>query len=397
MKIGGVIAEFNPFHSGHAALCASARRAGVTHLVAVMSGNFVQRGDLAITDKRVRAACALSCGVDLVLELPLPWAMATAQVFARGAVGALAACGCVDVLTFGSECGQESVLRDLAAGVDCPSVQERLRALLPLGLTYAKTRQQAVREVLGDGLAGHLASPNDLLGIEYLRQAGALGWEPEMLLTKRRGVSHDAGQPAGEYASASWLRANAASFDDLARYMPSPCLELLTAAERDGLFPADKSKLDSAILSHLRRLSRQELSRLPDLSEGLENRLYSAIRCARTVAELELAVKTKRYTLARVRRLILSAFLDIQKGDSAGVPPYLRVVGLNAKGGQILRVMGRTATLPVDSSLARLSLLQGRCKQLAALEERATDLYSLALPTPLPCGYEKSARVVVVN
>jgi len=224
VKIGGVIAEFNPFHIGHAALCARARRAGVTHLVAVMSGNFVQRGDFAITDKRVRAACALSSGVDLVIELPLPWAMATAQTFARGAVGALAACGCVQMLTFGSECGQKEVLSNLAVAIDSPGVESRLRDILPRGLTYAKARQQAAREVLGNTLADHLSSPNDLLGIEYLRQAKALGWDPEILLTKRRGVSHDAQRPADGYASASWLRSRAGNLDDLASYMPSPAL-----------------------------------------------------------------------------------------------------------------------------------------------------------------------------
>ena len=395
MKIGGVIAEFNPFHNGHAALCAAARERGVTHLVAVMSGNFVQRGDFAITDKRVRTASALSAGVDLVLELPLPWAMSTAQTFARGGAGVLAACGCIEVLAFGSECGEVAVLRELAGAIDCPAVEDRLRALLPLGLTYAKARQQAAQEALGDDLAGRLASPNDLLGIEYLRQARALGWNPEIFLVKRKGVSHDAKRPAGGYASASWLRARAGEgLSALSEFMPDACTGLLEEAGREGLFPADKARMENAILSQLRRLSREELSRLPDLSEGLENRLYNAARSACTVSALYGAVKTKRYTLARVRRLALSAFLGIQQEDAKGVPPYLRVLGLNAKGEEILGRIKQTATLPLDASLARLSRLGGRCKAIAALEERATDLYSLALPKPLPCGYEKTAPLV---
>jgi len=394
MKIGGVIAEFNPFHNGHAALCIAARESGVTHLIAVMSGNFVQRGDFAITDKRVRAACAISGGVDLVLELPLPWAMATAQIFARGGVGALAACGCVDVLTFGSECAEEKTLRTLAEVIDCLPVEERLRSLLPLGITYAKAREQAVREVLGDDLAQHLTSPNDLLGIEYLRQAAVLGWEPEIALVRRRGVSHDAERPEGGYASASWLRARAAEgMHTFSEYMPASCVELLEAARSKGLFPANKFRLDAAILSHLRRLSREELSCLPDLSEGLENRFYQAIRGAGTLTGLEGAIKTKRYTMARVRRLILNGFLGIQKEDARGAVPYLRVLGIGAKGEEILGRMKKTATLPADASLARLSRLGERCKRISDLEERAADLYGLALPEPLPCGYEKSARV----
>ncbi|MCL2857988.1 MAG: nucleotidyltransferase family protein [Oscillospiraceae bacterium] len=394
MRIGGVITEFNPFHNGHAALCAGARAGGVTHLIAVMSGNFVQRGGLAITDKRVRAACALACGVDLVIELPLPWAMSGAQTFARGGVGLLAACGCVEVLTFGSESGQLEPLRVLAAEIDCPSVESRLRELLPQGLTYAKARELAAREVLGDELAGRLSSPNDLLGIEYLRAARATGWQPEVSIIKRLGVGHDAGRPKGGYASASYLRSVAGEgLAVLQEYIPPACLELLQKAESQGLYPADKSALEGAILAHLRRQSREELSRLPDLSEGLENRLYSAIRTAATTHELEAAVKTKRYTMARVRRLVLSAFLGVTQKNALGTPPYLRVVGLNERGDEILAKMKKTATLPVSSSLARLSGHSRRAGEVAALEERATDLYGLALPTPLLCGYEKTARV----
>ena len=395
MKIGGTVAEFNPFHNGHAALCAAARARGVTHLVAVMSGNFVQRGDFAITDKRVRAACALACGVDLVLELPLPWAMSTAQTFARGGAGALAACGCVDVLTFGSECGQEQVLRDLAAAIAYPAVETRLRELLPTGLTYAKARELAVRQTLGDTLADHLASPNDLLGIEYLRAASPLGWNPEIMLTRRQGVSHDANAPQGGYASASYLRERAGEgLSALSRFIPGASADILAKAEADGLFPAGKQKMQTAILAHLRRLGREELSHLPDISEGLENRLHAAIRAADSLASLESAVKTKRYTLARVRRLILSAFLGLRKEDAQGTPPYLRVLGLNERGSEILGRMKSTATLPLDASLARISRLGGRCQATAAIEERATDLYALALPAPLPCGYEKTAPLV---
>ncbi|MCL2857510.1 MAG: nucleotidyltransferase family protein [Oscillospiraceae bacterium] len=394
MKIGGVITEFNPFHNGHAALCAGAQAGGVTHLIAVMSGNFVQRGGLSITDKRVRAACALACGVDLVIELPLPWAMSGAQTFARGGVGLLAACGCVEVLTFGSESGELEPLKALAAEIDCPAVEERLRELLPTGLTYAKARELAAREVLGDKLAGRLSSPNDLLGIEYLRAAREVGWQPEVSLIKRLGVGHNDGRPNGEYASASYLRSVAdQGLAALEEFIPAVCLELLEKAESQGLYPAKQSALEVAILAHLRRLSREDLARLPDLSEGLENRLYGAIRTATTIDELATAVKTKRYTLARVRRLIFSAFLGIEKEHTRGAPPYLRVIGLNERGDEILARMKKTATLPVSSSLARLSDASPRAGKIAALEERATDLYGFALPDPLPCGYEKTARV----
>ncbi|MCL2580698.1 MAG: nucleotidyltransferase family protein [Oscillospiraceae bacterium] len=395
MKIGGVVAEFNPFHNAHAAVCAAARQTGVTHMVAVMSGNFVQRGDFAVTDKRVRAACALAGGIDLVLEIPLPWAMATAQTFARGGIGLLAGCGCVDLLTFGSESADLPSLQALAQGIDSPALEARLREILPTGQTYAKARELAAREVLGDALAGRLSSPNDLLGIEYLRAANALGWNPEILLVKRKGVAHDAGKPSGGYASASYLRDQTLDFDTLARFIPPQSLTLLKQAADDGLYPADKSKLETATLAHLRRLSRADLANLPDISEGLENRLYAAIRNAGSTAGLAGAIKTKRYTLARVRRLILSGFLGLRRENSAGLPPYARILGLNTRGEEILEKMKKTATLPVDASLARLARVNDRCKTIAGLEELAGDLYALTLPMPRACGFEKKAKLAV--
>jgi len=391
VKIGGVIAEFNPFHNGHAALAASAREKGITHLVAVMSGNFVQRGDIAIAEKRVRAACALSAGFDLILELPMAWSMAPAPVFARGGVGVLAACGCVETLCFGSESGDAALLEALAHSVNDPRVESALRARLTSGATFAKARQQAVEEVYGEQLSAHLKNPNDLLGVEYLRQARALGWNPQVVVVRRLGVSHDASAPQGRIASASWLRSHGDNLSMLSRYIPDSCAQVLAVARQDGLFPARLQTLETAILARLRTLTPEELARLPDLSEGLENRFYDAIRSARSLEELAFMVKTKRYTMARIRRLILSAFLGIQPEDSAGTPPYLHILGFNQRGREILAEIGKHATLPCEASLARLEKLGGRCQATAQLESRTTDLYGLALPNPLPCGYDMLA------
>jgi predicted nucleotidyltransferase len=388
VKIGGVVAEFNPFHNGHAALAASIRQKGITHLVAVMSGNFVQRGDIAITEKRVRAACALSAGFDLVLELPVAWSMAPAPTFARGGVGLLAACGCVEALCFGSESGDAALLKALADSVNDPRVEDVLRTRLASGMTFAKARQQAVEEVYGTELSSHLKNPNDLLGVEYLRQAKALGWNPNLMVVRRQGVFHDALAPQGRIASASWLRAHGENRALLARYIPASCAALLDVAREDGLFPARPEMLETAILARLRRLEPKELARLPDLSEGLENRFYTAIRSAGTLGELAFSLKTKRYTMARIRRLILSAFLDLGPRDSTGTPPYLHILGFNQRGREILAEIGKHSSLPCQASLARLEKLGGRCKETAGLESRTTDLYGLALPKPLPCGYD---------
>ena len=392
--ITGIVAEFNPFHSGHAALIRAAVQGGSDGVVAVMSGNYVQRGSPAITDKRVRAKAALLCGVDLVLELPLAYATAPAQRFARGAISLLAATGRVDTLTFGSECGDLSTLQALAAAVEDKAVVAEMKRLLAGGMTFARARELAVAGGTGPVLAAALAAPNNLLGVEYLRAAATIGWQPRVTTLRRQGAAHDSSDPRDGFASGSFLRQHAGDFALLCRYLPEQAALVLADALAAGLYPADPSRLETAILAHLRRLGPDELKRLPDLSEGLENRLLAVIRTAPTLEELESALKTKRYTMARVRRLILSAFLGLTREDSHLPIPYIRVLGFTPRGKEILSEMKGSCKLPVSTSLARLRSLGGGCERFAALEETSTDLYALCLRQPVPCGYEYSASAV---
>ena len=395
MKTAGIVAEFNPFHNGHAALIHAAREGGATHVAAVMSGNFCQRGSLAVTDKRIRTRCALLGGVDLVLELPLPWATATAQRFGAGAVALLAGTGCVDMLCFGSECGDTAALEQAAGAVDDPALRAPLAQGLEQGLTFARARQLAVGSVAGPQAARLLAHPNNALAVEYLRGARQIGWRPELFTIARRGAAHDAPQPEGAFASASHLRTIALDFSALARFMPAPCAALLEDAHSRGLYAADPAKLETAVLARLRCLAPGALRELPDLSEGLENRLYNAIRTAASLEELYALAKTKRYTLARIRRLVLHAFLGVTARDIQQSPPYLRILGFNGAGREILSRM--LPSLPADTRLARLRERGDACRRLAELEERATDLYTLALPRPRPCGYELRAGGVYIK
>jgi predicted nucleotidyltransferase len=174
-------------------------------------------------------------------------------------------------------------------------------------------------------------------------------------------------------------------------HVPAKALEVYAEAAQNGLMPADPAKLELAILSHLRRLKTDELAGLPDISEGLEHRLYAAIRESATLDELEQRLKTKRYTMARVRRLILSAFLGITARDNETLPPYIRALGFTEKGRALLPKKGR---LPFHTSLAALRRKGGACERFADLEETATDIYGLILPKPLNCGYEYTASGV---
>ena len=174
MKIAGIIAEYNPFHRGHAYHLEKTRELGADRIVCVMSGNFTQRGDVAVTSKWARAEMALHHGADLVVELPLTFSLASAERFARGGVALLEALGCVDTVSFGSESGDLATLQAVASFLDSGAWEEELPALLSEGISYAAARQQAVRRHWGEA-AEVLSSPNDTLGIEYLRSISALG------------------------------------------------------------------------------------------------------------------------------------------------------------------------------------------------------------------------------
>ena len=184
MSTAGIVAEYNPFHNGHAYHIARTRENGASAVVCVMSSWFVQRGETALMHPNARARMALMNGADLVVSLPVPWACAAAQTFARVAVGLLDAMGCVDTLSFGSECADVSLLRAASRAVDDYTVRESLRANLLSGVSFASARQRAVEE-LDPRVASVLSSPNDTLAVEYIRAIDTL--KSELVRRQARG------------------------------------------------------------------------------------------------------------------------------------------------------------------------------------------------------------------
>ena len=199
MAVAGIIAEYNPFHRGHAWQIQEVRRrlGADTAVVACMSGNFVQRGDFAILAKHPRAEAALAGGVDLVLELPTPWSAATAERFAWGAVFILSALGCVDTLAFGSECGELPPLERCAAALREPRLDKELRRRMGEGLSYAAARQQGVEALYGPEAAVPLARPNDTLAVQYLVELAKVGGSIRPFTIPRQGAGHDSASPCG--------------------------------------------------------------------------------------------------------------------------------------------------------------------------------------------------------
>ena len=396
MTVAAIAAEYNPFHNGHAYHIAKTREAGATHIVAIMSGNFTQRGTPAVAEKRARVRSALAGGADLIIELPLPYAMATAQRFALGVAGIAEGMGCVDVLSFGSESGYLSILKAAADAVDSAPVCEHMAGLLATGMTFARARQQAVSALCGDEVAEMLGSPNDALAVEYIRQLKAVGSRIVPFAVVRQGVRHDDAAARGEIASASFLRAlmHSGGVASVADFMPRASHAALLAGARESLLPFDETRLGAMMLATLRRMTAEELSRVPDLSEGLENRIHAAIRQACSVEEIYALAKSKRYTAARIRRVVMSAFLGLESAYGEQKPPYVRVLGFNARGREVLSRMKETATLPVSDSLAYLGRVNEVCTAFVELEARTTDMYLLGLPVIRPCGYDYVADSV---
>lgn len=397
--IAAVTAEYNPFHNGHAYQIARTREAGATHIVAVLGGNYLQRGEPALFEKRVRTHAALLGGADLVVELPLPRAMATAERFAGGSVALMQALGCVDMMSFGAENTLEELMPAVRALLDEAALGPAIRRHQEGGRTFAAARQLALAEQLGRSGAAVLERPNNILAIEYCKAAARLSFTPRLLAVPRFGAQHNSAVIRGSFASASALREIVLSdgVDALAPYVPRAVLEIYRANERRGLLPVRHGALESAMLPVLRRMTREDCATLPDLSEGLENRLYGAIRMATSLEGLYAAAKTKRYTASRIRRMALSAYLGLTERDATAPPPYLRVLGLNRHGIEVLAIAKETASLPLGSSLARLERQNAECARIARLEAISTDLYTLLLPRALPCGYEYTCKPVILK
>lgn len=392
MLTAGIVCEYNPFHRGHAYLIDRLRAQGATHVAVVMSGNFVQRGEAAVLTKHARARQALLCGADLVAELPLPWAVAGAERFALGGIALLDALG-ADVVGFGSECGNVERLRAASDALSSPLLRDAMRGELQKGATFAAARQSAVERLFGGETAGLLRDPNNILGIEYLRAIGRLGSRMEPVTVRRAGSAHDA-EDGGVFCSSRQVRSLLKSGGDCSSLMPAPAYAALREELAAGRAPADLFLAERAVLAKLRCMREADFAALPDLSEGLENRLLGAVRRATGLEELYSLVKTKRYPLARIRRIALSAFLGLKASDAAGTPPYLRILGIGERGPEILRAARDSAKLPVVSRASELAALDGRAGEIAALESRAADLYALCLPKAAPCGLDRAEKLV---
>ena len=345
-----------------------------------MSSDFVQRGDAAVLPKHLRAKAAVLGGADVVLELPAPYALRSAEGFAQSAVDILLGTGVLTDLSFGAEDADPKLLRETASLLlEHQTVQDTLLHL-KTGISYAAARERALYARVKEK-AEILQKPNNILAVEYCKALVRRESEVNILPIQRKGAGHDQGAE-GEFASASHIREllRDGKTDEALPYLPETTIAILKEAEESGRALLDQSRLENAMLSALVRLNADDLAALPDANEGLDNRLLEAIRKGRTIEEICAQAKTKRYALSRIRRMIFCAYLGITKEESQTLPPYVRVLAFNDKGREVLKAARKQATLPLITKPAHAFDLGGDARKIFEREALACDLYHLALP-----------------
>lgn len=387
MTISGVICEYNPFHNGHKYMLDCMREDGSSHIVCIMSGNFVQRGEFAFCDKYLRGEMAVKNGADLVIELPLPYSVGTAETFARGSVGMLSKLNCVNRLYFGSE-SPKQILEDCLDESD--DFKKRLKALLNEGLSYPTAYSSALNNQ-------SIATPNNVLAIEYMKQLKLLNSEIEPRAIIRKGVSHDSNETKENFASASALRKMISSGENYNDFLPENCKEIIGNALENGELPSDMYKIQLGILSKLRFMSAEDFCSIADVNEGLEYRIEKAVYQGTSIDEIYKNIKTRRYTNAKIRRIILCAYLGIKKDMQKELPDYVNVLACNGKGIEIIKEIKNNSGVEVITKHGEYEQLSEKDKSLYDFTQMCDNQFALALPKVKKCFYNRERKFKLVE
>lgn len=380
MKTAAIISEYNPFHKGHEYQIRKTREeTGATHILALMSGNFVQRGNPALVDKYRRAEMALLGGADLVLELPVPFALSSAEFFAEGAVRILDALHGVDLLSFGSEAGDLAPLQKIAhiLSAEPPVYQAHLQEALAKGLSYPVARSEALLAYDASLDPAMAKSPNNILGIEYLKALIRLGSPITPYTLRRQGKGyHDQTLQEEQFASATALRKGILDDASWHGFIPSAVANTLGDLKTAG-YPFVTEEDFRPLLLYRLLLEGHDLARLPDAQEGLDQRILSKLSHLReeTLAEFLQEIKTKRYTHTRISRILFQFLLGLDQADLARLrrttPPSVKILACNERGREILASVRKTRTLDLRHNFSRT------LDEFQKADQRASQVYAL--------------------
>lgn len=389
-RVLGIIAEYNPFHNGHLYHIARTKQeTNAQYIVAVISGNFVQRGNTSIVNKWVKARMALLNGVDLVIELPTVYSISSAENFAEGAIKIFNSLGVVDTISFGMEASDISTLNNIA-NVLYSEPKEYITMLgheLKKGNSFPKARENALMVYLNDikRYANVLSGSNNILAIEYLKAMKKTKSTITPIGIKREKVLYNDKYIVDEFASATAIRKMLMTnqLNDISKVMPRNSYLKLGEELKNGHYVIDLSRFEKEIIYTLRKMSVADVAKLPDVSEGLETSIKNAADSCNTLEELINIVKTKRFTQTRIQRILLYALLGIDKKKmetSRKITPYVRVLGFNNKGKELIsEMMNLNPKLNVVTSVKKYidEVANKNLKEMLETDILATNIYTL--------------------
>lgn len=392
-NVVGIIGEYNPFHNGHAYhLEKSKQEAHADYSIAVISGNFVQRGNVSLIDKWSKANMAISNGLDLVIELPTIYSVSSAENFAYGAVKILDSLNIVDYISFGSEACNIDVLEKCADVLykEPPKFVNLLNHELSKGVSFPKARENALLMYLNDirKYSNILSNPNNILAIEYIKALKRLKSTIKPISIKRMNVGYNELEIKNNFASATAIREKIKTDNPsgLSKLMPPNSYRILYNSILKGHYVKDIENFEKEIIYTLRKMNLKEIANLPDVTEGLEHNIKNAANSCNTIEEFMNIIKTKRYTNTRIQRILLYALLGITKDDmkaSFKAQPYIRVLGMNNKGKELLSVISRSnPNLNIITSVKKYinSNPNKHLLNMLNIDINATNIYTLGYP-----------------
>lgn len=379
MKTVAIIAEFNPFHNGHKYIIEKAKEiTKADKVIIIMSGAFTQQGNIAIIDKFTRAEIASLYGADLVLELPTIFATSGAEMFARGAINILNSLNIVDYIAFGTECDDISILQTIAKKITNNEnlLNEKIKENIKKGISYASARSEALKSILTEAEYTQIASPNNILAIEYLKSLILLNSSIKPVGIRRNVANHNDINVTinSTFSSATSIREHVQKkeMESIIPYVPKETYEAL-----------EKVVSNNDMYSLLRFVILQSdvttLENIYEVSEGLENKIKDSIIASISYSELLNSIKSKRYTMSRIKRILAHILLNIKHEDFEFLKDVAYARVLKVKDKDILSTLSKKSTIPVISNINEkiLSILNEKVQTSLNLDFNAENIYSI--------------------
>lgn len=396
----GIIAEYNPFHNGHLYQIQKAKElTGADTVIAVMSGNFTQRGDTSLINKFEKVKIALQNEVDMVIELPTIYSISSAENFALGGVKILNEIGNIDYLVFGIE---EENLEKLQAIADVlvnedDEFKRNIKEELDKGNSYPKAREIVLKKVLSsENVENIMQKPNNILAIEYLKALKTTNSKIKPFAIKRKNTMHNDENINENYASGTYIRKLFIenNFNEIKKVVPKYTYERLLELKNQGTYVSSINDFSDIVIYKIRTMTKEEISKIADVNEGLENSIKLASTTCKTIDEIIEKVSTKRYTKTRISRILTYILLDITKSEmeqSKNANQYIRVLGINKKCEGILKTINNDKLI---TSLKKFEENNGE-NQLLNIDKKATEIYTIKYQKSVQANLDYTSKFII--